>query len=43
MTQFVIYGVVILVASIGEAVFVRQRLPAHAVVRRDRQERLRGR
>ena len=42
MTQFIVYGVVILVASIGAAVFVRQRRPAYAVVRRERHERLRG-
>jgi len=42
MTQFMVYGVVILVASIGAAVFVRQRRPAYAVVRREKQERLRG-
>ncbi len=42
MTQLLVYGVVILVASIGAAVFVRQRRPAYAVARRERQERLRG-
>ncbi len=43
MAQFMVYGVMILVASIGAALFVRQRRPAYVVVRRDRQERQRGR
>lgn len=43
MAQLMVYGLAIFVMGIGAAVCVRQRRPAYAVVRREKQERPRGR